>query len=130
MAQITKRDLVGVWKLEEFIVHRESGEDFIWPGEQSGTLIYTENGYVSVAQNRQPLPNPTAEDRARTSNFYTGTYEAQLERGLVVHTPLQSSVASIIGVAAPRQVKLGSDGRLWLSGVGLKESVTLVWRRV
>ena len=126
---MTKDDLVGVWALEKFIVHRESGEEFVWPGPQSGTLIYTACGHVSVAQNRDPLPNPTPEDRARVSNFYTGTYELDLKNGCVIHTPLQSSVASIIGIPAERHLRLDSEGRLWLSGTGLKERVTLVWRR-
>ena len=47
MAKLTKADLIGVWLLDEFIVHRESGERFVWPGRQSGTLIYTDDGYVS-----------------------------------------------------------------------------------
>jgi hypothetical protein len=130
MSVLTGQNLVGVWTLEAFIVHRESGEAFVWPGRQSGTLIYTGNGYVSVAQNREPLPDPTPEDRARESNFYTGTYALDLEHGRVVHTPLQSSVPSTIGIPAEREVRLESDGRLRLSGVGLKERVTLVWRKV
>lgn len=124
-----KADLVGVWGLEQFIVHRENGEEFVWPGAQSGTLIYTADGHVSVAQNRDPLPDPTPEDHARVSNFYTGTYALDLDNGRVIHTPLQSSVSSNIGIPAARSVRLDSTGRLWLSGVGLKERVTLVWRR-
>jgi len=122
-------DLLGVWTLERFIVHRTNGEDFEWPGAQSGTLIYTADGYVSVAQNRVPLPDPTPEDRARVSNFYTGTWTLDAERGRVVHTPLQSSVPATIGVPAERTMALDAAGRLWLSGNGLKERVTLVWRR-
>jgi hypothetical protein len=126
---LRKQDLVGVWTLERFVVHRADGEDFVWPGRQSGTLIYTDDGYVSVAQNRDPLPDPTPEGRARESNFYTGTYVLDLEHGRVVHTPLQSSAPGIIGVPAERAVTMDAEGRLWLSGVGLKERVTLVWRR-
>jgi len=124
-----REDLVGVWLLHRFIVHRASGEDFEWPGTQSGTLIYTADGYVSVAQNREPLPHPTPEDRARESNFYTGTWALDAVRGRVVHMPLQSSVPTIIGVPAERTATLDEAGRLWLSGTGLKERVTLVWRR-
>lgn len=129
MKLLTKADLVGVWKLERFIVHRENGEAFEWPGAQNGTLIYTDDGYVSVAQNRQALANPSEADQARTANFYTGTYRAELEQGRVLHTPLQASVPAIIGIPAERTVELDSNGQLWLSGVGLKERVTLVWRR-
>lgn len=123
-------DLVGVWTLERFIVHRETGEDFIWPGKQNGTLIYTNSGYVSVAQNRQPLTDGSPEDAARVSNFYTGRYEPDLANGRVFHTALQSSVPEVIGQRMERQVSLDENGRLWLSGVGLKERVTLVWRKV
>jgi len=126
---LEKADLVGVWTLEQFIVHRANGEAFHWPGVQNGSLIYTACGHVSVAQNRDPLPNPTTEDRARTSNFYTGTYELDAEHGRVIHTPLQSSVPSIIGMPAEQQLRLEPDGRLWLTGIGLKERVTLIWRR-
>jgi Lipocalin-like domain len=130
MRKLSKSDLVGVWLLEAFFVHREDGQVFQWPGKQNGTLVYTENGYVSVARNRDPLPDATETDRLRTSNFYTGLYEPDLEHGRVFHTPLQSSVASIIGVRAERLVEMDSKGRLKLYGVGLKEKVTLVWRKV
>ncbi|WP_199899771.1 lipocalin-like domain-containing protein [Shewanella marina] len=63
--QLTQTSLIGVWQLQQFIIERESGEQFIWPGKQNGTLIYTDSGYVSVAQNRQPLTNPSAEDQLR-----------------------------------------------------------------
>ncbi len=128
--ELSKEKLVGVWSLDEFIVHRESGELFKWPGEQNGTLIYTANGFVSVAQNREPLPNPTEEDKKRESNFYTANYELDLDNNRVFHTGLQSSVASVIGERMAREVKLLPDGRLWLSGKGLKERVTLVWSKI
>ncbi len=128
--KLSKEILVGVWSLDEFIIHRESGEMFNWPGKQNGTLIYTDNGFVSVAQNRDPLTNPTDEDKKRESNFYTATYELDVENNRVFHFGLQSSVKSVIGERLEREVKLLKDGRLWLSGKGLKERVTLVWSKV
>ena len=128
--KLSKSLLVGVWSLETFIVHRENGEDFHWPGRQSGTLIYTDNGYVSVAQNREALTNPTPEDETRVSNFYTGTYELDLENHRVFHTGLQSSVPSVIGQRMQRNLKLLDNGRLQISGKGLKENVTLVWAKI
>ncbi len=126
----TKEKLIGVWSLDEFKVHRASGKLFSWPGKQNGTLIYTDNGFVSVAQNREPLKNPSDEDKKRVSNFYTATYELDLVNHRVFHTGLQSSVDSVIGLRMEREVKLLEDGRLWLSGKGLKERVTLVWSKV
>jgi len=126
---LTQQDLLGVWTLDEFTIHRESGEDFVWPGKQRGTLIYTYNGYVSVAQNRDALPNPTPEDALRVSNFYTARYELDLEHGRVFHTILQSSVAASIGQRVMRSVTLLDDGRLRIVGEGLKETVTLIWSR-
>ncbi|RYV01147.1 hypothetical protein SOPP22_16455 [Shewanella sp. OPT22] len=128
--ELSKKLLVGVWSLEEFIVHRESGELFNWPGKQSGTLIYTDNGFVSVAQNRAPLPNPTQEDKNRVSNFYTGTYELDLPNNQVFHTGLQSSVPSVIGERMQRSLTLLPDGRLQIFGKGLRENVTLIWSKV
>jgi len=127
---LTKEYLVGVWTLDEFIVHRGSGEVFVWPGKQSGTLIYTDNGFVSVAQNRQPLKNASAVDRQRESNFYTGRYQLDLANGCIFHTALQSSVASVIGEQMKRELKCLDDGRLSLSGLGLRERVTLVWSKI
>jgi hypothetical protein len=127
---LTQQDLLGVWSLDEFIIERENGEPFKWPGPQSGTLIYTYNGYVSVAQNRQALPNPSVEDRQREANFYTARYDLDLAKGRVFHTVLQASVTATIGQRIERQIALHKDGRLRLSGQGLKERVTLVWSRV
>jgi hypothetical protein len=44
----------------------------------------------------------------------------------VTHTPLQSSVPSNIGVPMVRTVAIDADGRLRLSGPGLRERVTLI----
>ncbi len=128
--KLTKELLIGVWTLEDFIIHRENGELFTWPGKQNGTLIYTDNGYISVAQNREPLPNPSEADKKRVSNFYTAQYKLDLENNRVYHTALQSSVPSIIGSTMERYVELLPDGRLKLSGLGLKERVTLIWSKV
>lgn len=128
--QLSSSDLIGVWTLEQFIIVRENGEHFNWPGRQNGTLIYTGDGYVSVAQNREPLPNPTAEDKQRVSNFYTGTYRLDLENGRVFHTALQSSVPSLIGTTMERRVTQLKNGHLQISGTGLKEEVILVWRKL
>ncbi len=128
--KLSKQILVGVWSLDEYLIHRETGELFNWPGKQNGTLIYTSNGFVSVAQNRQPLNNPTTEDNLRVSNFYTGIYQLDLKNNLIFHTPLQATVQSIIGVSLKRELKLLADGRLSLSGTGLKERVTLIWTKV
>lgn len=127
---ITPDLLLGVWILQDFIIIRENGERFYWPGQQSGTLIYTENGYVSVAQNREPLPNPTPEDKLRFSNFYTGTYELDLNNHRVFHTPHQSSVPSNIGTRMERQLEYLENGHLKISGTGLKEAVILVWSKI
>jgi|GEM_PF-4768886 len=128
--RIERNELVGVWTLDEFHIHRENGELFTWPGEQRGTLIYTGSGYVSVAQNRDPLPNPSEEDRLRESNFYTGRYELAADGASVIHVGLQSSSPGVVGQRMEREIELLGDGRLRLSGIGLKERVTLVWRKV
>ncbi len=128
-SMLTSDLLIGVWLLESFTVHRESGEAFEWPGVQSGMLIYTACGYVSVSQNRQALANPSPEDKSRVSNFYSGVYEPDLLNSRVFHTALQSSAPAIIGVRTERSVSIDATGRLTLSGIGLKERVTLVWRK-
>lgn len=130
MTELTKALLVGEWSLKDFIIVRDCGEAFRWPGEQSGTLIYTENGYVSVAQNRTPLPNPSTEDKQRVSNFYTGTYELDLVNQRVYHTPIQSSVPENIGERMERHLTLLPDGRLKITGKGLKEEVVLIWGKI
>jgi hypothetical protein len=73
-------DRLGVWTLGEFIVHREDGADFNWPGPQRGTLIYTAEGYVSVAQNRDPLPDASEADQQRVANFYTARLSSMPSR--------------------------------------------------
>ncbi|WP_267880166.1 hypothetical protein [Shewanella marina] len=36
----------------------------------------------------------------------------------------------IIGQRMQRDVRLLADGRLWLSGIGLKERVSLIWLKI
>ena len=94
-------------------------------------LLYTQITVTSVSlRNRDPISNPTLEDEKRISNFYTGTYELDIENNQVFHMGLQSSVASVIGQRMQRDIMLLPDGRLKISGRGLKEQVTLVWSKV
>ncbi len=64
------------------------------------------------------------------SNFYTAIYELDSANSQVFHTVLQSSVKDIIGQRMQRDVRLLADGRLWLSGIGLKERVSLIWLKI
>ncbi len=124
-------NIVGVWKLVDFSIHRENGEIFKWKGGQSGILIYAKEGYVSVAQNREiNFDNPTDEDLKRTANFYTGTFKLSDDGKSVFHTVLQSTHKPEIGITKQRDLHITEQGILILSGRGMKEIVTLSWEKL
>ncbi|HYD78279.1 MAG TPA: hypothetical protein VEC06_00585 [Paucimonas sp.] len=66
----------------------------------------------------------------RESNFYTGRFELAEDGAKVVHIGLQSSAPGVVGQRMERDIEILGDGRLMLSGTGIKERVMLVWTKV
>ena len=136
------RGFVGAWRLVSVETRREDGEVHR-RGRRTGYLLYSGDGYMSVAFMREDRPRftsgdirgGTVEEKVAAVDGYTsycGRYEA--EGGSVVHHIEVSLFPNWIGESQERAYELEGD-RLTLSTPlmlvgGMQLSTHLIWERV
>lgn len=122
---MTKSDVIGVWQLEKFEVASSSGLSS-WGENLRGLLFYTEDGFVSVAINRN-LGQPHF-NAANDSLFYAGTFE--ILGNQIVHQIQLATNAQRIESEMIRNAELIS-GKLILSGNSESgKPFSLLWKKV
>jgi hypothetical protein len=120
--------LVGTWILEKSENPMPDGSVVPYCTGVHGFVIYTEEGYVSVALNCAPEgQGPEPADISGRKFFYTGTY--QFDGKTATHTLLNASQPELIGENITRTVTIqGSE--LILSGVNQGQTFSAYWKRV
>ncbi|WP_218776780.1 lipocalin-like domain-containing protein [Nostoc sp. T09] len=139
-----QNNLVGTWKLLSCETRTANGQVFYPLGDNpSGYIIYTENGYVSVAMMRANRPQfqagdiaaGTVEEKVAAADSYIsycGTYEIQDNQ--VIHHVEVSFFPNWVGVNQVRFVKLNGDilnlstPPMLVNGIEIVGS--LIWQRV
>ena len=122
-----KELLIGGWNLIDF--YSLEGEfKKRWKGSEKGILIYTIDGFVSVAINRQPeIEKLNETDKLRLDFFYSGTYE--VNESTVIHKIEFSNIGTLINKAIFRKYTI-INNVLILEGMGLGEQVVLKWEKI
>jgi len=124
----TTSPLVGTWILEKSENPMPNGQLVPYCTGVHGMIIYTEEGYVSVALNCAPEGhgNEPADISGRKF-FYAGTY--QYDGKTATHQMLNASQPELIGESFSRAVTIqGSE--LILTGVNQGQTFSAYWRRV
>ena len=137
-------NLVGTWKLLSCETRTENGQVFYPLGDNpSGYIIYTDNGYVSVAMMKANRPQFQAGDiaggtveekvaAAESYISYCGTYEVQANK--VVHHVEVSFFPNWVGANQVRFAQLNGDiltlstPPILVNGIEIVGS--LMWQRV
>lgn len=143
MNQITKSMLVGTWGLLSWTQNRGDEKVFPMGSDPVGTIIYTEDGFVSVNIMRRLRENlktgdfvsASIEEKAAafgTYLGYSGDYELTGEE--VVHRITCASYPNWVGESQVRRPLLEGDV-LTLDAAarivnGVSITARLVWRRV
>ena len=85
--------LVGTWTLKSFQIVEDGHEARDWGRNPTGILIYTKDGYMSVAINREI----SKKDRKLSLPhiFYSGTYK--LRKNEIIHKVQNASEFDRIG---------------------------------
>jgi len=142
---MTEPSIVGTWSLVSYTATNNAGTQTREPlgSDCQGTLIYTDNGFMSVhvmsasrPRWRHELPlDVSSEEKVLavdTYSSYSGTYEQQGER--VIHHVTLSLFPNRVGIDLIRTVQLDGDvltvttkpvtarGDTWIE--------RLIWRRV
>ncbi|BAY08510.1 lipocalin-like domain-containing protein [Calothrix sp. NIES-2098] len=137
-------NLVGTWKLLSCETRTANGQVFYPLGDNpSGYIIYTDNGYVSVAMMKANRPlfqagdiaAGTVEEKVTAADSYVsycGTYEIQDNR--VVHHVEVSFFPNWVGANQVRFLQLNDDlltlstHPILVNGIEIVGS--LIWQRV
>jgi len=141
MTDVEPQKLVGAWRLVS-VETRDEGGELVRRGERTGYLIYTPDGYMSVAFMKEGRPRfesgdirggATEEKIAAINGYvsYAGRYTVM--DGSVVHHIEVSLFPNWVGESQERAYRLEGD-RLTLSTPlmlvgGRRLSTHLVWMR-
>jgi hypothetical protein len=119
--------LVGTWLLEKSENPMPDGSVVSYCTGVHGLIIYTEDGYVSVALNCAAKGNgKEPADVSGRKFFYAGTYQYDGTR--VTHKILNSSQPELIGENISRDVSLKGT-QLILTGLNQGQSFSAYWRK-
>jgi hypothetical protein len=143
-----KERLIGAWELVSFASTLPDGRTVSPLGRGAhGTIVYAQNGLVSVNLARADRPSPGADKlfslradgyvaaAARGYMAYAGRFEVDEERALAIHHFDMCIDPSLIGTVQERHIRLFDD-KLELSvidppqGNGVDFPSTLLWRRL
>ena len=121
------KELIGTWKLTSFTLSK-NGVTEPWRDNVTGTLIYTDNGSMSVAMNSKVHQGDNLFDSIL---FYSGTWSSdENEDGKVrVHHHIENATElTNIGKTLTRNVDLVGD-ELELSAEGEYGRASVTWKK-
>lgn len=135
---------VGTWRLVSYEVRRADGRiTYPWGRDPVGRLMYSEDGYVSVAMMSANRPHFVAKDVKRgsveekaaavdTYISYCGRYEVQGDA--IIHHVEICLFPNWVGADQKRNFEFDGD-RLSLSaalpsGDGVQKTAHLIWERI
>lgn len=123
---ITKENIVGEWKLQDFIIE-SNGEIRPWKNNAHGLLIYTESGYMSVSINGEIETEKSFSDKFKSILFYSAKY--RIEEDNIIHEVINASDVNRIGKQLIRTAFQEKD-KLILIGKGEFGVATLTWKKI
>ena len=120
--------LVGTWILEKSENPMPDGSLVSYCTGVHGLIIYTEDGYVSVALNCDPVGHgKEPADVSGRKFFYAGTY--QFDGKKATHLMLNASQPELIGESFSRDVSINGS-ELVLTGVNQGQAFSAYWKKV
>ena len=120
--------LVGTWILEKSENPMPDGSVASYCTGVHGMIIYTAEGYVSVALNCAAQGDGVEPaDISGRKFFYSGTFA--FDGQSVTHTMLNASQPELIGSSFARKVTIDGD-HLILSGNNQGQQFSAYWKRV
>jgi hypothetical protein len=123
---LTKKDLIGVWILEESENYMPNGEVVPYCTGSHGMIIYTKEGIVSVALNCGEVEEGTIEPANSTGRKLSYAGRFSFDGSDVTHHIMNASEPSMIGSEFTRRVELNGQ-RLSLSGEIRGQRFTARW---
>ncbi len=124
---IDREDLIGAWRLHDFIlIDGDGNRSRPWHPDSDGLLMYTANGFMSAA-----VASIMAEDGERSFVSYHGPFDVYDDR--VVHHIEMSSNAALVGQDNVRTPDYDGETLTLTASPsmfgGEGTSANIVWRR-
>ena len=117
---ITKKDIVGLWRVVDFIIISGAGEEKKWAINTHGTLIYTESNFMSVSINGEKNNEPV-------SLFYSGKYSVCPDN-VIKHKVLNATDPNRINKTMIRSATY-KKGILTLTANGTYGTALIKWKK-
>lgn len=125
-----KKNVIGAWALESFVIENPEGESRNWGTNTSGLLIYTESGHMSVSINKNVENKSTVEAQNFFDSilFYSGTFV--IDGTTIIHKVSQASNPSRIGKELRRSATLEGSLLLLVSPTESFGRALLKWKKI
>lgn len=115
------KSFVGAWRLVTFEFRKESGQVmYPYGAEARGSIIYTESGRYSAQLMRRDRPRLKSGDQLKATaeemeaNYkgcisYFGTYELNLDEGIIIHRVEASLLPNMEGTEQIRYFEFSGN---------------------
>ncbi len=128
---MTPSSFVGTWELLDYKVTLQDGCERAWCDEPYGLLIYTPNGYMSVAINcKGEGACESPSQRFGHLLLYSGKYSVK-DENQIVHHILNTCQLDQLGWSVVRNFNIEGEN-LTLSGPPIKDLLgfRIIWKRL
>lgn len=123
------QNILGTWELARFEITANDGSVMKWGPNPRGQLIYTDDGHMSVAINRDPQPaDSEAQSILNSILFYAGTYA--VDGDIIRHKVTLASNPERVGRDMVRYAEIHGDEIHLKTPKETYGVANLVWRRV
>jgi hypothetical protein len=118
---ITKRRVIGLWSVVDFKIISKNGLERKWADETYGTLIYTQDNFMSVSINGKKNGEPLFL-------FYSGTYVVY-KNNIIKHRVYNATDPNRVNKT---MIRLASyhNGFLTLTAYGDYGSAIIKWKKI
>ncbi|MCS5708648.1 lipocalin-like domain-containing protein [Candidatus Berkiella cookevillensis] len=126
---ITKKSILGSWKLLDFHITQSNGDTKKWGLNPNGLLIYDESGYMSASINSGANIEESTQNLERNILFYSGQYKIT-GKNEITHFVDNASNPYRIGKEFIRNAKLLKKNQLQLIADGEYGRAYLLWEKL
>ena len=113
--------IVGLWSIQQFVIISAESKEINWAEKITGTLLYTENGFMTVSINGYC-------NNINKILFYSGWYALKREN-IIEHKVINALDPSRIGQILIREVAL-NDNVLTMIAYGDYGIAKLIWKKL
>ncbi|MGE4348884.1 MAG: lipocalin-like domain-containing protein [Candidatus Berkiella sp.] len=129
LTPISKKNVLGSWKLLDFKITQPNGDTKKWGPNPNGLLIYDESGHMSTCINSGANIEESAQNLEKNILFYSGQYKVT-GKNEITHFVDNASNPHRIGKELIRNAELVKKNQLQLTAEGEYGHAYLLWEKL